>query len=89
MPLLTVRLAGNATLAAALRELHLTEDEVDLAYGLIAVDPALQLYALRVTEPAASRVAAGASDAAEVFADPRIEAADGGDLTPPEGPAER
>ncbi|WP_280454933.1 hypothetical protein [Nocardia brasiliensis] len=40
MPLLTIRLPANATLAVALRELKLTVDEVDTAYGLIPVDPA-------------------------------------------------
>jgi hypothetical protein len=71
MPLLTVRLAADPTLAAALRELHLTEAEVDLDYGLVAVDPDQHLYALRVSDAAATRAAA-VSDTAEIFADPRI-----------------
>ncbi|PPJ22300.1 hypothetical protein C5E45_23290 [Nocardia nova] len=71
MPLLTVRLSTDATLAAALRELHLTAAEVDLDYGLVAVDPEQHLYALRVSDAAAARAAA-VSDAAEIFADPRI-----------------
>ncbi|MFF0497675.1 hypothetical protein ACFYU5_14800 [Nocardia aobensis] len=71
MPLLTVRLATDPTLAAALRELHLTEAEVDLDYGLVAVDPDQHLYALRVSDAAATR-ATGVSDTAEIFADPRI-----------------
>lgn len=89
MPLLTVRLPADTTLAAALRALHLADDEVDQAYGLVAVDPAQQLYALRVTERAATRVAAATSGAAEVFADPRIESAGtdsgavDGDTAPP------
>ncbi|MGW5516304.1 hypothetical protein [Nocardia africana] len=88
MPLLTVRLAADATLAAALRELHLTEAEVDLDYGLVAVDPEQHLYALRVSDAAATRAAA-ISDAAEIFADPRIARAheDRSPRLPPEGPA--
>ncbi|MFF0456769.1 hypothetical protein [Nocardia africana] len=92
MPLLTVRLAADTTLAAALRELHLTEAEVDLDYGLVAVDPEQHLYALRVSDAAATRAAA-ISDAAEIFADPRIAPAhdagseDRSPRLPPEGPA--
>ncbi|MEU0876109.1 hypothetical protein [Nocardia brasiliensis] len=73
MPLLTIRLPANATLAVALRELKLTVDEVDTAYGLIPVDPAQGLYALRVTDSAAARLN---TDQVEIFADPRIEAMD-------------
>ncbi|NKY85350.1 hypothetical protein [Nocardia veterana] len=76
MPLLTIRLPENATLAAAQRALQLSDDEVDLGYGLIAVDPAQHLYALRVTDTAATRVAAVSGGAADVFADPRIGTAD-------------
>ncbi|MEV5646667.1 hypothetical protein AB0L57_00320 [Nocardia sp. NPDC052254] len=72
MPLLTVRLSADATLTAALSALELTDDEVDLDFGLVAVDPDQQLYALRVTDSAASRFVAGDCGAAEVFADPRI-----------------
>ncbi len=72
MPLLTVRLRADATLTAALSALDLTDDEVDLDFGLVAVDPDQQLYALRVTDTAASRFAADSSGVAEVFADPRI-----------------
>ncbi|MFC9436456.1 hypothetical protein [Nocardia sp. NPDC057030] len=70
MPLLTVRLPQEATLDAALRELKLTVDDVDTAYGLVAVDPANGLYALRVTDAAAARMS---STGTEIFADPRIE----------------
>lgn len=72
MPLLTVRLSAEATLTAALSALELTDDEVDQDFGLVAVDPTQQLYALRVTDTAATRIAAAGSDIAEVFADPRI-----------------
>ncbi|MBO0853167.1 MAG: hypothetical protein J2P18_05295 [Nocardia sp.] len=82
MPLLTIRLRAAATMAAALTELRLTEDEVDLEYGLIAVDPDQDLYALRVNESAAAKVASDASSAAEVFADPRITTAT--EPTPPD-----
>ncbi|AHH18702.1 hypothetical protein NONO_c39180 [Nocardia nova SH22a] len=72
MPLLTVRLTADATLTAALSALDLADDEVDLDFGLVAVDPDQNLYALRVTDTAASRFQADSSGAAEVFADPRI-----------------
>ncbi|QIS05502.1 hypothetical protein F5X71_27165 [Nocardia brasiliensis] len=73
MPLLTIRLPANATLAVALRELKLTVDDVDTAYGLIPVDPAQGLYALRVTDSAAARLD---PDRVQIFADSRIEAID-------------
>ncbi|QIS22537.1 hypothetical protein [Nocardia terpenica] len=75
MPLLTVQLPPGATLNDALRALHLTPSEVDTGYGLVAVDPNRGTYALRVDEPVAERVAA--TSGATVFADPRIEHADG------------
>ncbi|PXX69326.1 hypothetical protein DFR70_1021015 [Nocardia tenerifensis] len=56
---------------AALRELHLTADDVDTAYGLVAVDPEQGLYALRVTDAAAARMGTDGSGV-QVFADPRI-----------------
>ncbi|MEU7137926.1 hypothetical protein ABZ942_00600 [Nocardia sp. NPDC046473] len=76
MPLLTIRLPQEATLEAALRELKLTADDVDTAYGLVAVDPANGLYALRVTDAAAARMTT-AGPGVEVFADPRIEPGNG------------
>ncbi|WP_227982334.1 hypothetical protein [Nocardia spumae] len=83
MPLLTIRLRADATLAAARSQLHLADDEVDHDFGLVAVDPAQDLYALRVTDTAADRIAAAASGTAEVFADPRITpAADSGSAPP-------
>ncbi len=83
MALLTIRLSADATLAAALSALDLTDDEVDLDFGLVAVDPAQHLYALRVSDTAAGRVATGGSGAAEIFADPRIGPA----TPPPDDPA--
>ncbi|WP_280391726.1 hypothetical protein, partial [Nocardia wallacei] len=59
-----------ATLADALRALHLTTNDVDTAYGLIAVDPDRGTYALRVDDPVAARVAAAGGT---VFSDPRVE----------------
>ncbi|WP_433657708.1 hypothetical protein ACQPW1_38785 [Nocardia sp. CA-128927] len=76
MPLLTIRLPQEATLDAALRELKLTVDDVDAAYGLVAVDPANGLYALRVTDAAAARMTTTGSGV-EIFADPRIEPGNG------------
>ncbi|MEU4432322.1 hypothetical protein AB0F65_16685 [Nocardia rhamnosiphila] len=61
MPLLTVSLPPGSVLADALRELGPAEDEVDRAYGLIAVDPDTGRFALRV---------------ATVFADPPVEPLD-------------
>ncbi|WP_069161575.1 hypothetical protein [Nocardia altamirensis] len=77
MPLLTVRLPRNATLATALRELELTADDVDTAFGLVAVDPDQGLYALRVTDAAAARMSTGGNGNVEVFADPRVEPING------------
>lgn len=76
MPLLTIRLPQEATLEAALRELKLTADDVDTAYGLVAVDPENGLYALRVTDAAAARMNSNGTGV-DVFADPRIEPANG------------
>lgn len=61
MALITVRLERGATLADAIDRLGLDESDVDLAYGLVLIDPDEQLYALRV------------SDEAGTYADPRIE----------------
>ncbi|MCM6775876.1 hypothetical protein NDR87_17455 [Nocardia sp. CDC159] len=72
MALLTVQLPQGATMSDALRELHLTENDVDTGYGLIPVDPATGLFALRVTDSAAARLTTNGTGAT-VFADPRIE----------------
>lgn len=73
--MVTVRLEGDATLTAATEKLGLSEDEVDTRYGLVAIDPAHDLYGLRVTDEAARRInPAATSDEGEgVFSDPRIE----------------
>ncbi|MFD6157645.1 hypothetical protein ACFWF7_36950 [Nocardia sp. NPDC060256] len=81
MPLLTIRLPQEATLEAALRELKLTADDVDTAYGLVPVDPANGLYALRVTDAAAARMT-DAGPGVVVFADPRIEPGNGSACDP-------
>jgi hypothetical protein len=70
MVLITVHLPPGATLADARRELGLAEDEVDTAYGLVALDPGQGHYALRVTEDAAHRAAPPAEGP---FSDPPIE----------------
>ncbi|MFI6480830.1 hypothetical protein ACIBH1_23085 [Nonomuraea sp. NPDC050663] len=65
MVLVTVRLArAAATLEHAIERLGLDRDEVDLDYGLVAIDPERGLYGLRVTE----RVWQEGD-----FSDPRIE----------------
>lgn len=74
MPLLTVRLSQGATLADALRVLHLTEADVDTGYGLICLDPDDNLYTLRVDDTVAARMSE-ADSGATVYADPRIEPA--------------
>ncbi|WP_327147681.1 hypothetical protein [Nocardia sp. NBC_01329] len=71
MPLLTVTLAPGSVLADALRELGLSEAEVDREYGLIALDPGTGRFALRVAASAVARLAA--DTAATVFADPPVE----------------
>lgn len=71
MPLLTIRLPRGSGLTDALRELRLAEEEVDRDYGLIEVDPDTGLFALRVSDAAAHRLAADTTGT--VFADPRID----------------
>jgi hypothetical protein len=74
--LITVRLPRGASLESAMRELDLSDDEVDTRYGLVSVDPAQDLYALRVTESAGRRLRASESSGPEVsgpWADPPIE----------------
>ncbi|MFI6901847.1 hypothetical protein ACIBKY_11340 [Nonomuraea sp. NPDC050394] len=66
MVLITVRLPPGATLEDAISRLGLAEEDVDLAYGLVLIDPDLGLYGLRVTEEAGRR-------AGPPFSDPRIE----------------
>ncbi|WP_327146141.1 hypothetical protein [Nocardia sp. NBC_01327] len=73
MLLLTVRLAQDATLELALRTLGLAVSDVDAGYGLVPLDPAQGLYALRVTDSAASRLATADDAGVGIFADPRIE----------------
>ncbi|MCU1644235.1 MAG: hypothetical protein JWN03_4510 [Nocardia sp.] len=73
MPLLTIRLAQNATLEIALRTLGLAVSEVDAGYGLVSLDPVQGLYALRVTDSAAARLATADDEGVGIFADPRIE----------------
>ncbi|MEU1982456.1 hypothetical protein [Nocardia sp. NPDC019395] len=70
MPLLTVVLPAGSVLADALRELGLTEDEVDCEYGLIALDPDTGRFALRIAAETAARLAGSAG---AVYADPPIE----------------
>ncbi|MFF0491616.1 hypothetical protein ACFYTQ_21535 [Nocardia sp. NPDC004068] len=82
MLLLTVQLPQGATMSDALRELRLAADDVDVDYGLICVDPATCLFALRVTESAATRLT-GSGTGATVFADPRIEPAGPEEDSPP------
>ena len=72
MVLVTVRLPRGATLESALRRLDLGEDDVDTGYGLVSLDPAAGLYALRVADSVAGRLDR-ASMAEGVYADPRIE----------------
>jgi hypothetical protein len=73
MPLLTIRLPQDATLAAALQQLSLSESDVDVAYGLVTLDPAHGIYALRVTDAAATSLTTTNREGIGIFADPRIE----------------
>lgn len=73
MPLLTIRLPQHATLDAALQALGLGVSDVDTAFGLVALDPAQHLYALRVTDAAAARLTVADDAGVGLFADPRIE----------------
>ncbi|MFI1916536.1 hypothetical protein [Nocardia sp. NPDC020380] len=82
MPLLTIRLPQHATLDAALQVLGLSVSDVDTAFGLVALDPAQHLYALRVTDAAAARLTVADDAGVGLFADPRIETSEN-----PNGPA--
>ncbi|MFJ4653586.1 hypothetical protein ACIP5Y_20155 [Nocardia sp. NPDC088792] len=73
MPLLTIRLPQDATLAAALQALGLSVRDIDTEFGLVALDPAQHLYALRVTDAAAARLTVADDAGIGLFADPRIE----------------
>ncbi|WP_405150723.1 hypothetical protein OG589_18560 [Sphaerisporangium sp. NBC_01403] len=70
MVLVTVQLPRDATLEQAMRQLGLSEDEVDTAYGLVPLVPEQGLYAVRVTEAAGDRVTPAAGGP---FSDPPIE----------------
>ncbi|MGW3210248.1 hypothetical protein [Streptomyces sp. NPDC001135] len=70
--LVTVTLPAGATLQDALRRYGLTPDQVDETYGLVSVDPAQDLYALLVSEEAATRLT-GSTGVSGPFADPPIE----------------
>ncbi|WP_248959187.1 hypothetical protein [Sphaerisporangium perillae] len=71
MVLVTVQLApSEATLEQAMRQLGLTEDEVDTDYGLVPLMPEQGLYAVRVEEEAGRRVSPPAGGP---FTDPPIE----------------
>ena len=70
--LVGVTLWPGATLRDAVRRLRLADDEVDTAYGLVAVDPARHVYALLVTPSAGERIR-GTSGAGGPYANPRIE----------------
>lgn len=74
MPLVTVDLPAGSVLADALHELGLTEDEVDCAFGLVALDPGAGRFALRIGAAAAARLA---DSAVRIFADPPIESSTG------------
>ncbi|MBF6327332.1 hypothetical protein [Nocardia transvalensis] len=76
MPMLTVQLPPGSALTDALRVLQLAKEDVDTAFGLVAVDPDAGLYAIRVTDDAAARLTTS-GNGATIFADPRIEPASG------------
>ncbi|MCG5217397.1 hypothetical protein [Streptosporangium sp. KLBMP 9127] len=69
MVLVTVRLPPGATIDDARERLGLAEREVDLDYGLVLIDPAEGLYALRVADEAGGRMEGEAGP----YADPVIE----------------
>ncbi|WP_439648629.1 hypothetical protein [Herbidospora yilanensis] len=73
MVLITVRLPRGATLDMALRELRLKKEEVDVAYGVVAIDPDHGLYGLRVSAMAAHRLTATPEAMDGPWADPKIE----------------
>ncbi|GII93774.1 hypothetical protein [Sinosporangium siamense] len=70
MVLITVRLPAGLSLPDGMRHLGLADEDVDLAFGLIAVDSAKGLYALRVSDESARRLGWGAGGP---YADPKIE----------------
>ena len=66
----------QATLTEARKRLGLAQDEIDEGFGLVALDPAADLYAVVVGAEAGARASAAAGDTGEVggpFANPRIE----------------
>ncbi|MBO3752489.1 hypothetical protein J5X84_41080 [Streptosporangiaceae bacterium NEAU-GS5] len=72
MVLVTVRLSRGATMESALRKLDLLEEDVDVGYGLVPLDPGSGLFALRVSE-AGARKLGRATETDGVYSDPRIE----------------
>ena len=77
MLLVQFRLAGEAPdLGDAARRLGVDVVDLDMAYGLVSVDPADRLYVVRVgaDQEATVRKALKSGDPAEgIFGDPRIE----------------
>ncbi|MER7206441.1 hypothetical protein ABZ470_34510 [Streptosporangium sp. NPDC020072] len=73
MVLITVRLPPQATLEQATHRLGLRDEEVDLGYDLVLIDPRRGLYGLRVTEAAADRISPVAFGGTGPHSDPRIE----------------
>ncbi|GII03635.1 hypothetical protein [Planobispora takensis] len=71
MLLVTVRLPPDATLTDAMESLGLSQEEVDIGYGLVSIDPAHGLYVLRVSESAARRI--DPATGTGVYSDPPIE----------------
>jgi hypothetical protein len=64
---------GKPSLADAAARLHVPESAMDAGFGVVPIDPAHHLYAVRVTTHDQSTPAPSRSDVSGPFSDPRIE----------------
>ncbi|WP_199553422.1 hypothetical protein [Sandaracinobacteroides hominis] len=72
--LVQIHLAGSASLAAAARKLGVPAAKLDADYGVVAVDLAASLYAVKLDKSeagAAEKLGQGGAEG--IFADPKIE----------------
>lgn len=73
MALMTVEISGEPVLSAAADALGVPVSAIDAAFGVVAIDPERNLYAVQVREDALPPDAASAQGVSGPFANPRIE----------------